>query len=130
MPGDARCPADILASPDLTGVIDTASPFCLILAMILNFIEPAQCAAFMTVFGDCLPAGSYLVVSLGFNDVDPDVAQDWIAAYRAAAQVHEHSQAQVEGYFAGLEIVEPGLVEARNWRPAHPPSSGIPGPRW
>jgi hypothetical protein len=127
VPGDARCPADILASQELTALIDVTRPFCLILAMILNFIEPAQCARVMAVFRDSMPAGSYLILSVGFNDDAPDVAQDWIAAYRAAAQVHQHSRAQLEGYFGDLEIVEPGLVEARNWQPTHP--SADTGPR-
>jgi len=68
----------------------------------------------MPQFRNGMPTGSFLIVSIGVNDQAPDVAQDWIAAYRAAAQVHEPSREQIEGYFAGLEIVTPGLVEARN----------------
>jgi hypothetical protein len=120
--GDARCPRDIMASPALTALIDTTSPFGLILAMILNFIEPGEAATIVAAFRDRMPAGSYLIVSIGINNDAPDVAQDWIAAYRAAARVHEHSRAQIEGYFTGLEMVEPGLTEARNWRPAQPPA--------
>jgi hypothetical protein len=40
VPGDARCPRDILASPGLTALIDAGKPFCVILATILDFFEP------------------------------------------------------------------------------------------
>jgi hypothetical protein len=125
VPGDVRCPRDILASPGLTGVIDTSRPFCVILAMILNFIEPAQAAGVMAAFRDAMPAGSFLVLSFGINDNAPDLAKDFIKAY-SAAPVHQHSREQVTGYFAGLEVVEPGLIEARNWRPAQPQADAAP----
>jgi hypothetical protein len=61
------------------------------------------------------------------NENAPDVAGGVIKAYRAA-QVHLHSRDQVAGYLAGLEIVEPGLTEARYWRPAQAPAVGAPSP--
>jgi hypothetical protein len=39
-----------------------------------------------------------------------------------------HNREQIKGYFAGLEIVEPGLTEARNWRSPQPPASTAPLP--
>ena len=117
VPGDVRCPGDILASPALTALIDTGSPFCLILAVVLDHVAPARAAGIMAAFRDAMPAGSFLILSIGSNNNTPDLAQDVIRAYRAAP-VHLHSREQVAGYFAGLEIVEPGLTEARHWRPA------------
>ena len=44
-----------------------------------------------------------------------------------AADIDNHSPGDVEGFLAGLELVPPGLVAARNWRggwhdvPATPP---------
>jgi hypothetical protein len=127
VPGDARRPQDILGNPGLAAVIDTSKPFCLILAMILNFVEPAQAAGITAEFRDAMPAGSFLVVSIGVNDDTPDVAQEFIKAY-SAAPVYQHSREEITGYFAGLEIVEPGLTEARNWRPAHAPADAAPRP--
>jgi hypothetical protein len=119
VPGDVRRPGDILSAPALTAVIDTSEPFCVILGVILDFVEPAQAAEIMAVFRDAMPAGSFLIMSIGTNNDTPDVAQDVIKAYRAA-QVHVHAREQVAGYFAGLQIVEPGLVEVRRWQPGHP----------
>jgi hypothetical protein len=123
VPGDVRCPGDILASPALASVIDVGRPFCVILAVILDYVEPAQAEGIVAAFRDAMPAGSFLILSIGVNDNAPDVAQDVIRAYRAA-RVHLHSRDQVAGYLAGLEVVEPGLTEARRWRPAQAPAAG------
>jgi hypothetical protein len=125
--GDARRPAEILASPGLTALIDTGKPFCVILGVVLDYVEPEQAARVMAVFREAMPAGSFLVVSIGTNNDTPDLAKDVIEAYRAA-QVHVHTREQVAGYFAGLQIVEPGLTEARRWRPAQPLADNGPRP--
>jgi S-adenosyl methyltransferase len=127
VPGDVRCPGDILASTALASVIDVSRPFCVILAVILDYVEPAQAAGIVAAFRHAMPAGSFLVLSIGVNDNAPDVARDVIKAFRAA-QVHLHGRDQVAGYLAGLEVVEPGLTEARRWRPAQPPAADDPRP--
>ena len=133
MPGDARDPADILASPELTSVIDTSKPFCVILSMILNFVAPEQAAPIMATFRDAMPDGSFLALTIGINDDAPDLARDYIKAYSPAALVHLHSREQIAGYFTGMQIVEPGLIEARHWRPpqpaetAHRPADALAG---
>jgi hypothetical protein len=123
VPGDALRPEEVLASPGLTAVIDTGKPFCVILASILDFFEPAQAARITSAFRRAMPAGSFLIVTIGFNNDTPDLAHDVITAYQAAAQVHMHSRAQIEGYFDGLDLVEPGLTEVRHWRPPEPPEA-------
>jgi S-adenosyl methyltransferase len=74
-----------------------------------------------------MPAGSFLILSIGINNDTLDLARDVIKAYRAAP-VHLHSREQVAGYFAGLDIVEPGLTEARHWRPPQPQAASAPRP--
>jgi hypothetical protein len=116
VPGDVRHPGSILASPGLTAVIDLGRPFCVILAMILDYVEPAQAADITAMFRRAMPPGSFLILSIGINNDTPEVAQAVIEAYTAST-VHVHSREQVVGYFADLEIAEPGLTEARRWRP-------------
>jgi hypothetical protein len=65
-------------------------------------------------------------VSVGVSN-DSELAQDWIKAY-GAAQVHLHSREQIAGYFADLELVEPGLTEVRRWRPLQPQPADGPRP--
>jgi hypothetical protein len=125
--GDVRCPRDILASPGLTALIDTSKPFGVILTMILDYVTPAQAAGIVAEFRRAMPAGSFLILSIGINNDTPDLARDVIKAYRAAS-VHLHSREQVADYFAGLEIIEPGLTEARYWRPDQPQPVSTPRP--
>ena len=117
-PGDVRCPDAILACPELTALIDLSKPFCVILAMVLDFVEPAQAADIVAAFRRAMPSESFLIISLGINNNTPDVAELVIATYTAGA-VHVHSREQIIGYFAGFELVEPGLAEARCWRSPH-----------
>ncbi|HET9968859.1 MAG TPA: SAM-dependent methyltransferase [Streptosporangiaceae bacterium] len=121
--GDVRCPQDILASPELMAPIDISKPF----GVILDYVPPAQAAEIVAEFQRAMPAGSFLILSIGMNNDTPDPARDVIKAYRAAA-VHLHSREQVAGYFAGLEIVAPGLTEARYWRPDRPQPVSAPRP--
>jgi hypothetical protein len=98
-----------------------------ILTMILDFFEPEQAAGIVAAFRKAMPARSFLILSIGMNNDTPDLAQDVIEAYRAA-QVHLHSREQVAGYFAGLEMVKPGLTEARRWRPPQPQTASTSRP--
>jgi O-methyltransferase involved in polyketide biosynthesis len=116
VPGDVRCPADILAEPRLTELIDTSEPFCLVMSIILDFIPPKQAAGIMAEFRDAMPTGSFLALCVGTNDA-PDIARDYMRVHHDVARIHMHSREQIAGYLAGLEIVEPGLIEARHWRP-------------
>jgi hypothetical protein len=65
VPGDLHCPDDILASPELTALIDTGSPFCVILTMILDFTEPAQAARVTAALRRAMPPGSFPATSPG-----------------------------------------------------------------
>lgn len=115
VPGDVRDPDAIMNNPGLKALIDLDQPACVILGMILDFIEPPQAADVVAAFGRALPPGSFLIISMGINNDTPDVADQVIAEYTAAT-VHVHSREQIVGYFAGFELAEPGLTEARYWR--------------
>ena len=115
VPGDMRCPAAILASPALTELIDTSAPFCLLLTMILDLVEPAEATRIVDEFRRAMPSGSFFVASVSVNN-DGDLAERMLKAYTAAT-MHLHSREQIASYFAGLELAEPGLTEARRWRP-------------
>jgi len=118
--GDTRRPEEVLGSPELTALIDTGRPFCVILAFVLDFIEPRQAATLMAAFRDAMPAGSYLILSIGSNQ-DPVLIRDCSVAFGNTLRLNWHSRAQVAGYVADLEVAEPGMITARCWRPPSPP---------
>ncbi|HEY7324462.1 MAG TPA: SAM-dependent methyltransferase [Streptosporangiaceae bacterium] len=73
---------------------------------------------------DALPSGSYLTIShLTADFLDPEQA----AAGRAAGQRSgvtyvPRAQAEVAAFFAGLDLVDPGVVPILTWRP----DGGVP----
>ncbi|MBN9097098.1 MULTISPECIES: SAM-dependent methyltransferase [unclassified Pseudonocardia] len=77
----------------------------------------------LSVLADALPAGSHLTISHATADFDPDSGSK---AARAAASggidYHNRTLAEVERYFDGLVLEEPGVVPMLEWRPGirHP----------
>lgn len=119
VPGDARRPEEILAGPALTAMIDLNKPTCVILAMMLHFFEPSHAQHIVSTFVRAVAPGSFLIISVGVSNHAPDLADRMTTAYTAGA-LHTHDRQQIAGYFTGLEILEPGLAEVRNWPSTQP----------
>jgi hypothetical protein len=78
-----------------------------------------------------VPPGSYLVIPHPAADVQTE------AVAQVAAQYNQHvvtgqtrrTREQVTGFFNGLELLAPGVVQTPQWRPEAPPA-GLPVPMW
>jgi hypothetical protein len=64
-----------------------------------------------------LAPGSYLVISV----IHPDqtaAADEGLSTYSStAAPIYSHSLPDIASFFGSLELVPPGVVSAREWRP-------------
>jgi hypothetical protein len=124
---DLRDPEAILAHPKVRGLIDFTQPVAVLLVAILHFIvDEEDPGGIVATLRDALPAGSYLALSHGTADFHPPGGADLAAtAYRnATAPLVLRAHEQVSGFFDGLDLVEPGLVQAPLWRPdGKPPRS-------
>lgn len=110
---DARDTAAIVAGAGAT--LDFTRPVGVVLIDILNFIEDAADMLRRTVAA--VPGGSYLVVMQPVGDERlTQAAQRWNSS--GASPVFLRDPAQVARWFAHLDLVEPGLVELHQWRPA------------
>jgi S-adenosyl methyltransferase len=116
---DLREPDTILASPQLTATLDLDKPVALIAIAVLHFIEDDEEAySYVRQLLDALPSGSYFALSTATGDFDPRGTATVEQAYRARGEVLEHrTKAQVERFFDGLELQEPGVVQVHKWRP-------------
>jgi hypothetical protein len=117
---DLREPGAILAHPKVRELIDFGQPVALLLVAIMHFIaEDEDPAAIVATLRDALPSGSYLALSHGTADFHPPgVAGKAAASYEhATAPLVLRTFEQISVYFDGLELVEPGLVQAPLWRP-------------
>jgi hypothetical protein len=118
--GDLRDPARILGHPDVTGLLDLSRPVAVLCTSTLHFIEDeADPHKIIAAYRDRLAAGSYLVITHGTREEDPEGQGDKAAGiYRhASSQLHVRSLPDVLRFFDGFELVEPGLSWITEWRP-------------
>src|SRR5262249_10466529 len=65
-----------------------------------------------------LPSGSCLTISHPSADFSPEEATGAVAASeRSGISFTPRTQAEVAAFFAGLELVDPGVVPVLAWRP-------------
>jgi O-methyltransferase involved in polyketide biosynthesis len=112
--GDAADPDVILGA--VSAGLDLAAPTCLIMGFLLHFYDPETARSLVGKYAARLVPGSCVVISMVRGD--GEVADRWFSTYSSGvAQGHNYSIAEVSTLFDGLELVPPGLVEARQWHP-------------
>ena len=109
----------VLGSTDLRDTLDMSQPVALMLIAVLHFIpdadDPLDLVARL-VAG--LPSGSYLALSHLTGDFDPAAWEGVAAVYRrSGVTMQVRSRPDIERFFAGLDLVDPGLVSLPRWRP-------------
>ena len=125
---DLREPEAILDDPAVAGTLDLAEPVGLVLIGVMHHLrdddDPRRIVATLV---DALAPGSYLVLSQSTPDFDPDAMGALAAASEQGGIANvPRSLADTEPFFAGLELVEPGLVPMATW---HPDPSSEQDPR-
>jgi len=124
---DLADPAGIIADPVVGQLIRPGEPAGLILAMVLHFFDAEAASKITAALADWLAPGSYVVISVGLGDERTGLT---LAREYRAGTVHNHAPDQVAGFFDGLDLVPPGLVDARDWNPGvSVPSAGHRGGR-
>jgi hypothetical protein len=99
--------------------LDFAQPVGLVLVGVMHHLgdgdDPRRVVA--TLVGALAP-GSYLVLTQSTPDFDPEAMAALAAASEQGGIANvPRSRADTEPFFAGLELVEPGLVPMADWRP-------------
>ncbi len=116
---DVRNVGKILSSADLRQTLDMNRPVGLLLLAVMHFIadedDPWDLAGRLLAE---LPAGSYLALSHLTGDFDPAAWQGVAAVYRrSGVTMQVRPLAAVERFFAGLDLLDPGVVSLPRWRP-------------
>jgi O-methyltransferase involved in polyketide biosynthesis len=112
VPGDLRDPASILGHRALNSVIDASQPVGLVLAGVLHFLPAGTARDVVATFAERIAPGSYLIISVGSGQ--GDVADRFAKTYTASS-LYVHGRDEIVRLFDRLELVGPGLVEARTW---------------
>jgi hypothetical protein len=126
---DLRQPWDLFSRPTVRTLINLAEPVAILLVAVLHFVEDHEDPwALVNCYKDLMAPGSFLVIShVTADHLAPEAARRAHAVYAgASAPGVARSRAQVARFFAGLDMLPPGLVNVSEWRPGHigPP----PGP--
>jgi SAM-dependent methyltransferase len=109
---DARDTGAVMAGASVT--LDLAQPVGVIMIHILNFFEDA--AEVLAQLAAAVPAGSYLAIMQPSRDERLTMAaRRWNQL--AATPVFLRDHGTVARWLAGLELVDPGIVEVHRWRP-------------
>lgn len=115
---DIRDPGAILDHPTTRELIDLDRPVAVLASGILHHLDDADAAATVAAIVDRLSPGSYLMVNHLLDDDEPRAKEmERAFAHGDLGVCRFRTWTELGAYFAGLELVEPGLVHADDWRP-------------
>jgi hypothetical protein len=128
---DLREPGKILAEAAQT--LDFSRPVAIMLIAVLHLIldrdDPYDLVGQLV---DAVVPGSYVVISHAGSDLDTGAMISMtnrlneLMAQQAVPRTHR----EVAAFFAGLDLVEPGLVRIPEWRPASVSDTAVRALMW
>ncbi|GAB3890682.1 MULTISPECIES: SAM-dependent methyltransferase [Microbispora] len=117
--GDVRKPGDILTHPDVRDLLDLSRPVAVLLVAVLHFVPDHEDPyGAVRTLADAMAPGSFLVIS--HVEHRPELAGAVKPYERANAPAVGRTFDDIGRFFDGLELVPPGLVNVRQWRPDAP----------
>jgi hypothetical protein len=105
------------------GLLDFSKPIALMLIGILQLIpdsdDPAGIVARLL---DAVPSGSWLAIVHPANDVAVDQMASLVKRYNegVSATTTLRNHAEISAFFAGTELLAPGVVQLHQWQPGGP----------
>jgi S-adenosyl methyltransferase len=124
--GDLHDRDAILADDGLRGVIDLSRPACVIMGMILHFETAGDAAGLVKRYMSAVAPGSYLIATVASGK--GTLAGKFYQTYNASgfATMYNHGSADFASFFGDLEIIPPGLGDARRIRPGWSELASVP----
>jgi len=112
----------ILDHPGARKLIDFSQPPAVLLVAVLHFVsDDDDPPAIVAAIRDALPAGSYLVLSHVTSDIRRESAANAAVHYKKVTSgATLRGRDEILRFFAGLELIDPGLVQVSHWRPDEP----------
>lgn len=120
---DMRDVAGVLGQPETRRLLDFRQPVAVLaFAVLPYFSDEDDPGGMLRAYREHLTAGSYLAVStFAREQAPPDLYSETVTAQemyqRMGEPVYFRTWAEVNEWFAGTELVSPGLVLLPDWRP-------------
>jgi S-adenosyl methyltransferase len=136
---DPREPGTTLDHPETRELIDFSEPVGLVMTGLLHFVsDQSDPRGLVARYIDMSAPGSYLVLSHLTGDQKPPAGvQAFLDLHETATgQLHMRTKAEVERFFAGLELVPPyaeaapGLAWLGEWGAEDVAAADSDGSRW
>ena len=124
---DAREPVEILREAART--LDFSQPVALMLMGILLFItDNAEAHSIVKRALDVVPSGSYLIIGHPTEVINTEAMQRNVKFWNESATppMVTRTPGEIASFFAGTELVEPGVVSLTRWRPEIGPGEDVP----
>ncbi len=110
--------------------LDLRKPVAVMLLMILQYVpDPEDPWGIVARLLEAVPSGSYLVVSDTAADINSEAVAESARRYNqrlGSVRQTRRTRAEFARFFAGLDLVEPGVVPLPQWRALASPSQRIP----
>jgi SAM-dependent methyltransferase len=120
---DLREPGAVLDHPDTARLLDLSKPVAVLCASVLHFVpDEAEPHRIIAEYRDRIAPGSYLAISHGTTGTPENDPEDTVggvtSVYRdASAQLHVRSLADIQRFFDGFDLIDPGVSWTTEWRP-------------
>jgi S-adenosyl methyltransferase len=126
--GDLREPEKILDHPSTRSLIDFAEPVAVLMLAVLHFVTDEEARTAVEVFREAVAPESLLIFSHSTTEGHPEVQEQAVGAWKnATSRLQSRTRTEFEALFAGLELLDPGVVWVPQWRPDIPEAKGT---RW
>lgn len=124
---------EIFTDPEVKSLIDFAEPVAALFVSVLHCVQDdADPGALVRRVAARLAPGSFVVVCQLVSE-DEEVRSkvtELMARQTGGRWGRVRQEDDVRGYFAGLDVLEPGLVEVSSWRPGRGRQERQPGAEW
>lgn len=116
---DLRDPATILR--EAAKILDLSRPVALTLLGVVFHIPDESAYTIVHDLVNALAPGSYVTITHSTNAVTGEDMQEAVRQWNESAStpIRLRTPEEIERFFEGLEMVEPGLVSIPLWRPDH-----------
>jgi hypothetical protein len=118
---DVRDTGNVLRAA--SGLLDFGQPVAVMLVGILHLLPDSDDPAGITArLVSAVPAGSWIAIAHPASDVAADQVATMTSRYnqRVATAATLRTHAEISAFFAGTDLLPPGLVQYHQWRPGEP----------
>lgn len=117
--GDVMQPEAVVGHTEVRRLLDFDQPIGVILAAVLHFVPEHRVAdeAAATLIGSVAPGSHFVISHSATESFRLFTPPEDVYRLRTSTPGTVRTRAEVERLFTGLELVDPGIVWAQEWRP-------------